>query len=147
MAADSTLSPADTGTDQDFWPSLFRRQVAANARYWTQQVADRPGDALRLHTERHNIVKALNRALQLEAAWTPALDLLLTFHPYMERRGVMAEWEQYVEASLEISRRQAIKRPRQLSWTALASSYGRASRLLEPWSSPITRWRGSTPSA
>jgi tetratricopeptide (TPR) repeat protein len=106
MAADSVLSPTDPAQDQDFWPSLFRRQVAANARYWTQQIADRPGDAPRLHAERHNIVKALNRALQLEAAWTPALDLLLVFHPYMERRGVMAEWEQYVEASLEISRRQ-----------------------------------------
>ncbi len=106
MAADEVLNPSGTAPDQEFWPDLFRRQVAANARYWTQQIADRPGDAPHLHAERDNIVKALNRALQLEAAWTPAVDLLLVFHPYMERRGVMAEWEQYVEASLEISRRQ-----------------------------------------
>ena len=105
--ADDALSRETAALEQDFWPGLFRRQVTANARYWRDQIAANPADASHFHAERDNIVKALNRALQLEAAWTPAVDLLLAFHPYMERQGVMAHWEQYVEASLEISRRQS----------------------------------------
>jgi tetratricopeptide (TPR) repeat protein len=102
--ADDALSHAATALEPDFWPSLFRRQVAANAQYWTKQIATHAADTPHLYAERDNIVKALNRALQLEAAWSPAVDLLLAFHPYMERQGVMAQWEQYVKATLEISR-------------------------------------------
>jgi tetratricopeptide (TPR) repeat protein len=134
MAAADDLSAEGTSRDQDLWPDLFRRQVAANARYWTQQIADRQGDAPHLYAERHNIVKALNRALQLEAAWAPAVDLLLTFHPYMERRGVMAEWEQYVEASLEISRRQGD----QAAEAALLDRLGEVKRDQGDWAQAVT---------
>lgn len=77
-------NPPPGGED---WPALFRRQVANNARYWAQQIAGRPADTPMLHQERDNIVKALGRALQLDAAWDPAADLLLVFHQYMERQG------------------------------------------------------------
>jgi tetratricopeptide (TPR) repeat protein len=80
--------------------------VANNARYWAEQIAGRPADAPTLHRERDNIVKALGRALQLDAAWEPAADLLLTFHQYMERQGALADWERFIEAGLEISQRQ-----------------------------------------
>jgi tetratricopeptide (TPR) repeat protein len=134
MAAADGLSDEGTARDQDFWRNLFCRQVAANVRYWTQQIADRQGDAPRLYAERHNIVKALNRALQVEAAWAPAVDLLLTFHPYMERRGVMAEWEQYVEASLEISRRQ----DDQAAEAALLDRLGEVKRDQGDWAQAVT---------
>ena len=87
------------------WSDFFHQQVSANARYWLEQIAAHSVEAPLLHRERENIVKALDRALQLEAAWEPASHLLLAFHPYMERRGVMADWERFVEASLELSRR------------------------------------------
>jgi hypothetical protein len=48
MAAADGLSDEGTARDQDFWRNLFCRQVAANVRYWTQQIADRQGDAPRV---------------------------------------------------------------------------------------------------
>jgi tetratricopeptide (TPR) repeat protein len=89
---------------QDAWSAFFHQQVSANARYWLVQIAAHSVEAPLLHRERDNIVKALDRALQLEAAWEPASHLILAFHPYMERRGVMADWERFVEVSLELSR-------------------------------------------
>ena len=103
---DGGLNQPDTGPGPEPWADLFRRQVAANARFWMDQIAGHPAGITSAHPERDNIVKALSRALQLETAWAPATDLLLAFHPYMERRGVMAEWEQFVEACLAICRRQ-----------------------------------------
>ena len=103
--ADGFLNQPSSVPDQELWADLFRRQVAANARFWVEQLAGHPEAIVRAHPERDNIIKALGRSLQLEAAWAPATDLLLAFHPYMERRGVMAEWEQFVEACLEICRR------------------------------------------
>lgn len=132
--ADDGLSRASTALEPDFWPGLFRRQVVANARYWRDQIAANPADASPLHAERDNIVKALNRALQLEAGWTPAVDLLLAFHPYMERQGVMAQWEQYVEASLEISRRQG-DRPAE---AALLDRLGELKRDQGDWTEAVT---------
>jgi hypothetical protein len=88
--ADDDLSQASTTPDQETWPELFRRQVARNTRFWTEQIRTRPVGTPLLHTERDNIVKALNRALQLEAAWATVVDLMVAFHPYMERRGTMA---------------------------------------------------------
>ena len=90
--------------EQRAWSAFFHQRVSANARYWLDQIAAHSVEAPLLHRERDNIVKALDRALQLEAAWEPASHLLLAFHPYMERRGVMADWERFVEVSLELSR-------------------------------------------
>ena len=104
--ADDGLNQPDTMPDPEPWADLFRRQVAANARFWIDQIAGHPAGMTGAHLERDNIVKALSRALQLETAWAPATDLLLAFHPYMERRGVMAEWEQFVVSFLEVCRRQ-----------------------------------------
>ena len=69
------------------WPELFRRKVAANARFWLGQVSAPLATPQSLATERGNVVKALIHALQLEAAWEPAVELLLAFHPYMARQG------------------------------------------------------------
>ena len=101
--AGHVLSEESPVRSQEDWPALFRRQVANNARYWAELVAAHPADAPELHRERDNIVKALGRALQLDAAWEPAADLLLGFHKCVDRQGAMADWERFVQASLEIS--------------------------------------------
>jgi len=93
-------------TGKGFWPAFFRRQVAANVRFWLGRINAHRAPAPLLHRERDNIVKALSRALQLEPAWELATDLLLTFHPYVERQGIWADWERFLEIGLEISQRQ-----------------------------------------
>jgi tetratricopeptide (TPR) repeat protein len=132
--ADDVLSQARGAPDGERWPDFFRRQVVANARFWGTQIAAEPRDAPLLHVERDNIVKALNRALQLEAAWTPAMDLLLAFHPYMERRGVMAAWERYVQACLEISR----QRGDLAAEAALLDRLGELKRDQGDWAEAVT---------
>ena len=140
MAGD-VLSGENRVPGQENWPALFRRQVTNNARYWAELVAAHPADAPELHRERDNIVKALGRALQLDAAWEPAADLLLGFHKCVERQGALADWERFVQASLEISRRhgdvvtEAALRDRlgelrrdQGGWTAAAACRGRTPR-------------------
>jgi hypothetical protein len=100
------MSHGGTTPDQEFWPGLFRQKVAANARFWLKQIAVQEATTSSLVRERDNIVKALTRALQLQTAWEPAVDLLLAFHPYVARQGAAIDWQRFVEASLEISRQQ-----------------------------------------
>ncbi|MCL7453855.1 MAG: tetratricopeptide repeat protein, partial [Anaerolineae bacterium] len=100
------MSQANAPREPGFWPALFREKVAANARFWLDQTAVQQLAMPSLASERENIVKALARALQLQAAWEPAIDLLLAFHPYMARQGALSEWQRFVEIGLDICRQQ-----------------------------------------
>ena len=102
--AEWVVSPANSVPDQSFWPDLFRRKVATNANFWLGKVSLETIATPSVARERGNIVKALARALQVRAAWDPALDLLLAFHPYMTRQGAGSDWRWFVETGLEISR-------------------------------------------
>ena len=81
----------------------MRRQVAANAHFWLEQISTSPASASVPHRERDNIVKALSRALQPEVAQDLALELLIAFHPYAERQGIWTNWQQFLEIGLELS--------------------------------------------
>ena len=89
--ADAGLSQASTTPDEEAWPELFRQQVARNARFWSEQIRTRPVGTPLLHTERDNIVKALNRALQLEAAWATVVDLLVDLSTLAVRYPAIGE--------------------------------------------------------
>ena len=87
------------------WPAFFRRQVAANVRFWLEHVpaADAGGQAT--YPEHENVLKALDRALELETAWDEVVNLFATYHPFVERRGGWGSWVWMIERGLQVSRR------------------------------------------
>lgn len=80
----SGLAVPPTHTD------VFRRRILLNARYWHAYVSGKAADVPALDMERELIIKAIVFALELREAWPIVSELLLTFAPYMERRG---HWE------------------------------------------------------
>lgn len=87
------------------WPAFFHEQLLANVQFWLNRIAAQEGSAALLHQERDGVQKALGRALQSEAAGYAAVDLLLAFHPYVERQGAWGDWERFLEAGLLFTRR------------------------------------------
>lgn len=100
------MADLDLASAAGDWPAFFRQRVAAGTCYWLDQLTTRTPTDPALRDERHNIVKALSLALQCGAAWEPALDLLVAYHPYVNWQGHWQDWETFLQAGLEISRQQ-----------------------------------------
>ncbi len=83
----------------------FRKIVLSNLKYWQDwldQAAD--ADIEALDRERDNIIKAIILALDLgKRAWPAIYQLLITFSPYMERRGQWDVWNGILHQAVNVA--------------------------------------------
>jgi tetratricopeptide (TPR) repeat protein len=110
VAADSlgamhleSASPLKITASPDY-AGLFRRRILTNAHYWRDFVAERADDVTALDGEREGILKALAFALDLHSeAWPWVYDLMVSFSPYMERRGHWESWNELLDRAIRVA--------------------------------------------
>ncbi|GIK37961.1 MAG: hypothetical protein BroJett011_17940 [Chloroflexota bacterium] len=90
---------ADNQGHADF----FRRRILLNAQYWHTYVSEKATDISALDIERELIIKAIAFALELREAWPIVYSLLVTYAPYMERRGHWETWHQLLNRAVKIA--------------------------------------------
>jgi tetratricopeptide (TPR) repeat protein len=89
----------DSQTPADF----FRRRILLNTQYWRNYIGDKAKDIAVLDGERELIIKAITFALDLTDAWPLVYDLLISFAPYMERRGYWEIWNHVLRRAVQVA--------------------------------------------
>ena len=82
------------------YAGVFRERVLANTRYWLDRVTDLAAQAADLDQDREQLIRAVGFALDLEAAWPAARELVIALAPLMERRGHWENWSQLLERAV-----------------------------------------------
>lgn len=83
------------------YADVFRDRVLANTRYWLDRVTDRAVEAAGLDHDREQLIRAVDFALDLEAAWPVARELVIALAPLIERRGHWQTWSQLLERAVQ----------------------------------------------
>lgn len=83
--------------------TLFRRRVLTNLNYWQEFVANHSTDLAVLDSERERIVTAISFALELKGAWPDVYQLINSFSPHIERRGLWKIWNQLLHQALDVA--------------------------------------------
>ncbi|MEZ4706574.1 MAG: BTAD domain-containing putative transcriptional regulator [Caldilineaceae bacterium] len=81
----STLETADEA-------KFFLQRVLHMVEQWRQDPAVQTIEVQKLDREHEGIVKAISLGLEFPAAWIVVKRLIITFTPYMERRGHWESW-------------------------------------------------------
>lgn len=97
MAVPNNLADSHSHTD------FFRRRILLNIQYWRDYVGNKATDISALEGERERIVKAIAFALDLTEAWPIVYDLMVTFSPFMERRGHWEIWNQLLDRAIQVA--------------------------------------------
>ncbi len=92
-------------TDTSSRSQFFQQTVLRNLAYWQTRLNTNAVDVTTLDRELNNIVKAVSFALKIKEAWPPALALVTTLSPLMERRGYWDTWHWALTHSLGTARR------------------------------------------
>lgn len=89
------------GTVTVNYADVFRDRVLANTRYWLDRVTGPAVEAADLDQDREQLIRAVGFALDLEAAWPVARELVIALAPLMERRGQWENWSQLLERAVQ----------------------------------------------
>ena len=85
--------------------SFFERQVVHEVTYWGAQETVKTIVVQTLDRERENILKAIGFGLAVAAAWPATRHLIITFAPYMERRGLWDSWHSLLVRAIAAAQR------------------------------------------
>lgn len=85
--------------------SFFERRVVHEVGYWGAQAAVKTIVVQTLDRERENILKAIGFGLAVAAAWPATRLLIVTFAPYMERRGLWDSWHTLLVRAIAAAQR------------------------------------------
>ncbi|MBU0495636.1 MAG: tetratricopeptide repeat protein, partial [Chloroflexi bacterium] len=85
--------------------TLFRQHVLRAGAFALRYSREHRHDGEALDRQRDNILQAMDACSRYAGAWAVVVDVALTIHDYMERRGYWEVWEQYLELAVEASRR------------------------------------------
>lgn len=88
-------------TDNQEYTGFFHRRVLINIQYWQDYVTNYLADVLALDSERERIIIAVSFALNLDETWPVVYKLIVTFAPYVERRGDWGVWNQLLERAIQ----------------------------------------------
>jgi tetratricopeptide (TPR) repeat protein len=81
--------------------NFFQERILLNIDYWQSYLSHHEITAL--DAERNQIIKAIAFALELQEAWPSVYELMLGFSPYMERRGSLEGWNQYLGRAINVA--------------------------------------------
>src|SRR5262245_24356054 len=90
-------------TDLQSRVDFFQGRILVNLKYWRDFVARNTTNTIALDTERNRIIKAIVFALDLKEAWPSVYELIITFSPYMERRGHWEIWGQLLDRAIKVA--------------------------------------------
>lgn len=94
------VSLNDTRSRVDY----FRQGILTNLQYWHSWLPGKITDVEALDGEQDRIIRAIRFALSLEEiAWASVQELIVTFSPYMERRGHWLIWNQVLRQAIEVA--------------------------------------------
>lgn len=96
---------ADSLNDPQQCLNFFERRVVHEVDYWGAQEAVRAIVVKTLDRERENILKAIGFGLAVAAAWPATRQLIVTFAPYMERRGLWDSWHSLLLRAIAAAQR------------------------------------------
>lgn len=85
--------------------SFFERRVVHEVTYWGAQETVKTLVVQTLDGERENILKAIGFGLAVAAAWPATRHLIVTFAPYMERRGLWDSWHSLLVRAIAAAQR------------------------------------------
>ena len=85
--------------------SFFERRVVHEVAYWGAQETVKTIVVQTLDRERENILKAIGFGLAVAAAWPATRHLIITFAPYMERRGLWDSWHSLLARAIAAAQR------------------------------------------
>lgn len=88
-------------TDEQSRLNFFQERILLNLDYWRSYLSHHEITAL--DAERNQIIKAVAFALGLQEAWPSVYELMLSFSPYMERRGSLEGWNQYLGRAINVA--------------------------------------------
>jgi tetratricopeptide (TPR) repeat protein len=88
-------------TDNRSRLNFFQERILLNIDYWRSYLSHHEITAL--DAERNQIIKAIAFALGLQEAWPSVYELMLSFSPYMERRGSLEGWNQYLGRAINVA--------------------------------------------
>jgi tetratricopeptide (TPR) repeat protein len=91
-------------TDTQSCANFFQRRVLINLHYWRDYLAVNTEDVAALDREQSGIIRAISFALDLDEAWSAVYKLIVTFSPYMERRGYWETWNWVLSRAIEAAR-------------------------------------------
>jgi tetratricopeptide (TPR) repeat protein len=91
-------------TDTQSCANFFQRRVLINLQYWRDYLAVNTTDVAALDREQSGIIRAISFALDLDEAWSAVYKLIITFSPYMERRGYWETWNWVLSRAIEAAR-------------------------------------------
>jgi tetratricopeptide (TPR) repeat protein len=91
-------------TDTQSCTNFFQRRVLINLQYWRDYLAANTADVSALDREQSGIIRAISFALDLDEAWSAVYKLIITFSPYMERRGYWETWNWVLSRAIEAAR-------------------------------------------
>lgn len=83
------------------YAGIFRDRVVANTRYWLDRVTEPAVEAADLDLDREQLIRAAGFALDLEAAWPVARELVIALAPLIERRGHWENWSRLLERAVQ----------------------------------------------
>ncbi len=102
--APKQIQPAQIQEQGPDYPALFRAMIVRSTQ---AALAALGPQALKLEEEeRRRSLYLLSLALDLPAAWRPAVELTLALAPYMEMQGFGPEWMGYLEKAISQAQRQ-----------------------------------------
>ena len=83
----------------------FNQMILGSLKYWQDWLQAKFANVAAVDRERDKIVKSISFALDLDAAWPVARELIITFSPYMERRGYWDTWNWVLSRSIKAAHR------------------------------------------
>lgn len=84
---------------------FFQRGVSATLQYWQAHTALETLDVTVLDREREGIVKAISLGFNFQEAWQTVREVVITFSPYMERRGQWGIWNRILRQAIDVAHR------------------------------------------
>lgn len=85
--------------------NFFEQRVVREVSHWGAQEAVKTIVVGLLDRERENILKAIGFGLAVAAAWPATRQLIITFAPYMERRGLWDSWHSLLTRAIAAAQR------------------------------------------
>lgn len=85
--------------------NFFEQRVVREVAHWGAQEAVKTIVVGLLDRERENILKAIGFGLAVAAAWPATRQLIITFAPYMERRGLWDSWHTLLTRAIAAAQR------------------------------------------
>ena len=81
--------------------NFFQNAITRMANYWNNSEAVKAIQVSTLDKERETILKAITLAMDVSATWPVTKNLIVTFTPYMERRGHWEVWHDLLITAID----------------------------------------------